>query len=383
MSTSERVNRREALLRAAAFLSPSLALAGSANAAVPNENALSTPIVQPETKPVGWAIVGIGGLSQGQILPGFAECTRSKLAALVSGSPEKAQMNADKYGAKKIYSYENFDRIKNNQEIDAVYIVLPNGLHAEYTIRALQAGKHVLCEKPMANTPEECEAMIKAAKDANRKLMIAYRCQYEPYNRAAIEVCKSGQIGKVKSIISDHGFRAGNPAQWRLNKKLAGGGSLMDIGIYSLQAARYLTGEEPTEVAAEIYSTPNDPRFKEVEEAVHFMLRFPGGTLANLTSSYGYAGANRIRAIGDAGFLDMEPATSYKGLTLRVRGKNGMEEKKFDEKNHFAIEMDYFSDCIQNNKVPKTPGEEGLRDLRIITAIYEAARTGKTVSLKG
>ena len=364
MLLKNRLPRRDLLLGAAALLSPAVA-----------------PAVAQDTKKLGYAIVGIGGLSQGQILPGFAQCEKSKLVALVSGSPDKAQANAEKYGATKTYNYENFDRIINNQEIDVVYIVLPNGMHAEYTIRALKAGKHVLCEKPMANTPEECETMIKAAKDAKRKLMIAYRCHYEPYNKAAMEVCRDGTIGKVKTVVSDHGFRIGDPTQWRLNRKLAGGGSLMDIGIYSLQAARYMTGEEPVEVSAYTFSTPNDPRFKEVEETVHFMLRFPSGALANCTSSYGYSGANRIRVIGESGFLDMEPATSYRGLKLRVRGKNGMEEKTFEEKNQFAIEMDYFSDCILTNKEPKTAGEEGLRDLKIMMAIYESAKTGKSIAL--
>ncbi|MDX1932521.1 MAG: Gfo/Idh/MocA family oxidoreductase [Capsulimonadales bacterium] len=368
---SERMTRRDALMRTAAVLTPSLAPLSFAQA---QDDA---------SKKLGWAIVGIGGLSMGQILPGFAECTKSRVTALVSGSPAKAKEQAEKYGAKRVYHYDNYDNIKSDPDIDVVYIVLPNGMHAEYTIRALNAGKHVLCEKPMANTPEECEAMIRAARRNNRKLMIAYRCQYEPYNRAAIEICRTGQIGKLKTIVSDHGFRIGDPSQWRLNKKLAGGGSLMDIGIYSLQAARYLTGEEPTEVEALSYSTPNDPRFKEVEETIHFMLRFPSGTLANLTSSYGYSGANRIRVIGDLGFVDMEPATSYGGIRLRMAGKNGYEEKKFAEKNQFGIEMDYFSDCILNKKEPKTAGEEGLRDVKIMMAIYEAARTGGRVKLTG
>jgi predicted dehydrogenase len=366
---SERLTRRDALLRTAAVLTPSFALPARASA-------------QDNTqKKLGWAIVGIGGLSMGQILPGFAQCEKSQLVALVSGHPAKARENADKYGAKRLYDYDNFDNIKSDPDIDIVYIVLPNGMHAEYTIRALNAGKHVLCEKPMANTPEECESMIKAAKKNDRKLMIAYRCHYEPYNKAAIEICRSGQIGKVMSVISDHGFHIGDPTQWRLNKKLAGGGSLMDIGIYSLQAARYLTGEEPTAVEAFQYTDTNDPRFKEVEETIHFMLQFPSGALANLTSSYGYSSANRIRAIGDSGFLDMEPATAYGGLRLRVAGRNGFEEKKFVEKNQFAIEMDYFSDCVRNHTEPATAGDEGLRDLKIIMGIYEAARTGNRVKL--
>jgi predicted dehydrogenase len=340
-------------------------------------------------KPVGWAVVGLGGLSWGQIMPQFAACKRSKLVALVSGHRDKAEAAAQRFGVdkKNLYSYENYDSLRDNPDVEAVYIVLPNGMHAEYTIRAFQAGKHVLCEKPMANTVRECEDMIAAGKKAGRKLMIAYRCQYEPHNLEAIRVIRAREIGPVRSVIADHGFNIGDPRQWRLNRKLAGGGSLMDIGIYSLQAARYLTGEEPTEISAQMYSTPGDVRFKEVEESVHFMLRFPSGVLANCTSSYGYAGANRVRVIGTEGQIDLEPATAYSGITLRVarqgerRGPGGGEPKNIPDTPQFGVEMDHFSESIRENKVPRTPGEEGLRDVRLMMAIYDAARTGKTVKV--
>jgi predicted dehydrogenase len=223
--------------------------------------------------------------------------------------------------------------------------------------------------------------MIDAAKKANRKLMIAYRCRYEPYNRAAIETCQKGELGKLKTIVADHGFNIGDPKQWRLNKKLAGGGSLMDIGIYSLNAARYLTGEEPTRISAQVYTTPDDVRFREVEENVNFILSFPSGVLANCTSSYGYAGANRYRVIGDKGWLDMEPATAYRGLRQKVASWGGSQDRTFPEKSQFALEMDHMSECVTNNRTPLTPGEEGLHDIRYITAIYEAARTARTVKL--
>jgi predicted dehydrogenase len=332
-----------------------------------------------QEKKLGWAIVGLGGLTLGEILPGFKECKFSRVTALVSGDPSKAKRVADQYNVKRIYNYDNFDTLKNDPDVDIVYIVLPNGMHAEYTIRALKAGKHVLCEKPMANTVQECQQMIATAKAANRKLMIAYRCQYEPYNMAAIELCKSGALGNLKEVISDHGFSIGDPRQWRLNRKLAGGGSLMDIGIYSLNAARYLTGEEPVSVSAMSYTTPNDPRFKEVEETVNFMLRFPSGCLANCTSSYGYEGTNRIRVVGDKGFLDMEPATSYRGIRLRYSANGKYEEKKFETGSQFALEMDALSQNVLNASTPRTPGEEGLADMKWITAIYESVRSGRTL----
>ncbi len=238
-------------------------------------------------KKLGWAVVGLGSLSINQILPAFATCEKSKVVALVSGHPDKAGKLALRYGvdAKNIYNYQNYDSIKSNPEVDVIYIVLPNGMHAEYTVRGLQAGKHVLCEKPMANTPAECQQMIDAGRKADRKLMIAYRCRYEPYNREAIRIARSGELGPTQMILADTGFRMSDPTVWRLNKQMAGGGSMMDIGIYALNASRYLTGEEPKEVNAMIYSTPGDPRFKEVEEHVTFQLRFPSGILANCSSS--------------------------------------------------------------------------------------------------
>lgn len=243
-------------------------------------------VPDPPGKKLGWAIVGLGSLSINEILPGFAKCEKSKVVALVSGHPDKANKLALRYGVSQecIYNYQNYDSIKDNPEVDVIYIVLPNGLHAEYAVRGLQAGKHVLTEKPMANTPAQCQQMIDAARKADRRLMVAYRCRYEPYNREAIRIARSGELGPIKVILADAGFNIGDPTQWRLNKELAGGGSLMDIGIYALQAARYLSGEEPIEVNATMFTTPNDPRFKEVEETINFQLRFPSGVLADRKS---------------------------------------------------------------------------------------------------
>jgi glucose-fructose oxidoreductase len=182
-------------------------------------------------------------------------------------------------------------------------------------------------------------------------------------------------------VVSDHGFNIGDPNQWRLKRELAGGGSLMDIGIYSLQAARYTTGEEPTEVNAMVQTTPGDVRFKEVEETINFQLRFPSGALANCSSSYGYAGQNRYRVIATKGWFELEPATGYSGLRMKVRRGGATEDRDLPQRDHFALQMDHLSECVMENKAPLTPGEEGLRDLTIMMAIYEAAKTGKTVKL--
>ena len=285
-------------------------LASSAAAA-----AIGAGLVRAETPPektVGFALVGIGTLSMGQLLPAFAKCKLARPVALVSGHPEKAHDQANKYGIdpKNIYNYENFESLKDNPAVDVIYIVLPNGMHAEYTIRAAKLGKHVLCEKPMATSIADCQAMIDACNAAQRKLMIAYRLHYEPLTQKAIEIART--LGTIKQITAEGGFNIGDPTQWRLNRKLAGGGSLMDIGIYALNAVRYLSGQEPSEVSAISYSTPDDPRFKEVEETIAFELRFKSGLVASCLSSYGF-GCNRFRVYGTRGQLESEPFLSYQG----------------------------------------------------------------------
>src|SRR5215475_4813402 len=359
------------------------AIAGLSGRVAATSFAQQLQVPEPPGKKLGFAIVGLGRLSINQILPAFAKCERSKVVAFVTGSREKGEKLAARYGVnpKSIYNYQNYEALRDNPEVDIVYVVLPNGMHAEYTIRAAKAGKHVLSEKPMANTPKDCEEMIKACREANRKLMVAYRCRYEPYNQSLIKIAREGELGPIKVVVSDHGFNIGDPTQWRLKKDLAGGGSLMDIGLYALQAARYTTGEEPTEVNAMEFTDRNDPRFKEVEDMINFQLRFPSGALAQCTSSYGYAGQNRIRVIGTKGWAELEPATSYTGLRMRVKKGNAIEERDLGQRDHFALEMDHMSDCMMNNKEPSTPGEEGLRDLRIMAAIYESARAGKTIKL--
>jgi predicted dehydrogenase len=357
----------------------------AANLAAPLLRAAQSRATAPDPpgKKLGWAVVGLGSLSIHQILPAFAKCEKSKVTALVSGHPDKAQKLALRYGveARHIYNYENYDAIRNDPEVDVIYIVLPNGMHAEYTIRGLQAGKHVLCEKPMANTPAECQKMIDAARAANRKLMVAYRCRYEAYNQEAIRIARSQELGPTQTILTNAGWHIDNPDQWRLKKALAGGGSLMDIGIYALNAARYLSGEEPVEVNAMMYSTPGDPRFKEVEENINFQLRFPSGVLALCSSSYGYYHQSHFRVLGTTGLLELDPATWYSGLRLRVQHGTVFEERELPVVDHFAAEMDHLSGCVMENQEPLTPGEEGLRDVKIMTAIYEAAMAGKTVRL--
>ncbi|UOR03761.1 Gfo/Idh/MocA family oxidoreductase [Hymenobacter aerilatus] len=378
-TTSRRHFLRSAGLGTTAALAGAAGLAPLTTAARPMQNA--------DKKKLGFAIVGLGKFSQEEMMPAFKDCKHAEITALVSGSPDKAQRLAKEYGvdSKNIYNYQNFDSIKDNPAVDIVYVVLPPSMHAEYTIRAAQAGKHVLCEKPMAPTVEECQRMIDVCKKANRKLMIAYRAQFEPFNLDAIERIRKGELGKIQAITSDHGRivdpKGDKADEWRVVRKLAGGGSLMDVGIYSLNATRYLTGEEPVEVTAQEYSDKSDPRFKEVENNIHFTLRFPSGILATCTSSYDIEQVKRFRVFGNKAWLDLDPATDYYEHEMTIGKKDGQMKPSIKEGNQFAAELDHMAESVMQNKTPKTPGEEGLQDVKIILAIYEAAKKGKPVKV--
>lgn len=344
---------------------------------------------------IGYAIVGLGHLSLAQILPAIVQSKRSKVVALVSGDRKKAERIAAMYDVPTLglYSYENFDDIKSNPHIHAVYIVLPNSMHLEYTIRAARAGKHVLCEKPMATAPEEAAQMIRACEDAKVHLMIAYRIQYEPRTREAMHWFRKKSLGaaKILDMSNIQNQSKSNVDQWRHKKSLAGGGALPDIGLYCINTARYLCGEEPIEVGATQYSTPGDARFKDVEEAVAFWMKFPSGLLANCVTSYGAFGSKRWRANFEKGFAEMDPAFPYSGLKLkRSRQATDLVELHVEEeevfqapdKNQFIAEVDHFAECITHNRKPWTPGEEGLQDQRIMKAIYESAATSRPVKLE-
>jgi predicted dehydrogenase len=364
--------------------SKGLVVAGVAGGLFKGASAQSQQVVpDPPGKKLGWAVVGLGSLAINQILPAFAKCEKSKVVALVSGHPEKAKKLAERYDVspKAIYNYQNYDSIRDNPEVDIIYVVLPNGMHAEYTVRGFQAGKHVLTEKPMANTPAECQQMIDAANKAGKKLMVAYRCRYEPFTKEAIRIVRSGELGPTQVIVADAGWNATDPTQWRLNKALAGGGALLDIGIYALQATRFLSGEEPVEVNAMMYTTPGDPRFKEVEQTISWQMRFPNGIMANCTTSYGYASQSHYRVVGTKGLLEMDPGSWYRGNRMRIHQEGSWREIEIAEQDHFALEMDHMSDCVMQNKTPFTPGEEGLRDMKLMMAIYESARSGKPVKV--
>ena len=361
-------DRRDVLLSAAAM---TMGLAAPALAAPPRK--------------LGYAIVGLGGYGLGVITPQLRDCTHSRLAAVVSGDAAKAARVAQEHGlsARSIYSYETFDRIRDNPDVDIVYVCLPNAMHAEYTIRAAKAGKHVMCEKPMAVSVAECEAMIAACKAAGRKLMIGYRSHFEPHNLEAMRLARSGAAGKIRYVRSEHGFVQGDPAKWRLKRALSGGGSLMDMGIYSLQAARYMTGEEPVAVTARESTDRSDARFTEVEDIIDWTLEFPSGAIASCQSMYS-ANQNHILLMGDQGRIELEPATRYTGNRMWT-GKDGREQQVTPPpppaRTQFIGQLDHLAQCVTSGREPIVSGEEGLRDMRIVEAIYRSAREGRRVTL--
>jgi len=358
-----------------------VAASGAAIAALISESACAA---DPDRK-LGYAIVGLGGYGLGVIIPQFVNCRHSRLAAVVSGDAEKAKRVAAQYGLpdRAIYNYQNFDTIRDNPDVDIVYVCLPNSMHAEYTIRAAKAGKHVMCEKPMAVSVAECQSMIAACKAAGKKLMIGYRCHFEATNLEAIRLRASGAVGKSKYFRSEHGFVQRDPSRWRLKRALSGGGSLMDIGIYALNASRYITGEEPVAVYAHEVTDKSDPRFHEVEDRIEFELEFPSGVIASCMSMYS-ANQNHILLVGDQGRIEMEPATRYSGNHLWT-GRDGRENEVTPPPGpgatQFAGQLDHLVECIRDNKEPIVSGEEGLRDMRLIEAIYRSAREKRRIML--
>jgi predicted dehydrogenase len=353
---------------------------------------LERPLADPPERRLGWAVVGLGDFALNHMLPAIARSRHCRLTAVVSGNRDKARAVAAAYGVPErgVYDYDGFDRIRDDPTVDVVYIVLPNTLHAEWTVRAAQAGKHVFCEKPMAATEAECRQMIDACAKAGRRLMIAYRAPFEPHNREAIRMIRAGEIGPVREIVADHGrpLEPKKPAdEWRAQAALAAGGSLYDIGIYSLNGARYLTGEEPIELRATFRKPPGSPgpdgRPVDVDQGIAWTMRFPSGAIAHCTSAYDFANVKRIQVMGEKASLALDPATEYEGNRLLVRRETGQMEPKLGESSEqFVGELDEFAMAIRENREPRHgSGREGLQDVRLMQLIYEAARTGRPVAV--
>jgi predicted dehydrogenase len=326
------------------------------------------------------AIMGLGSYGT-RVADAIQTCTKVKLVGVISGTPTKITTWQTKYGIpeKNCYNYENFDAIKDNADIDAVYIITPNALHKDQAIRVAKAGKHVICEKPMALNAKEGTEMIAACKAANVKLLVGYRLHFEAKTLEVIRQRNNGDMGKIYFFQGLCGFRIGDPTQWRLNKKLAGGGSMMDIGIYAVNGARYMVGEEPVWVTAQETKT-DKVKFKEgVDETIQFQLGFPGGAVASCLSTYAMNGLDKFYLNGEKGFAEMQPSTGYGP----IRGKTNKGDLMQEHKTHQTVQMDEMAGIILENNKPIVPvdGEEGLKDLKIIDAIYKAVKTGQKIKL--
>lgn len=327
---------------------------------------------------LGIALVGLGKYSTGQLAPALMETSFCYLAGIVTGSDEKAVEWSKKYNIpeKNIYNYENFDQIANNKSIEIVYVVLPNSMHAEFTIRAAEAGKHVISEKPMATSVTDCEKMINACKKAGKKLSIGYRLHFEPHHLKMMELGQRKVHGKLKTISGGFGGMIKDPTEWRLNKKMAGGGPLMDLGIYALQGCTYTSGELPRTITAK-FATKNKDFFKEVEGSIDWEMEYSSGLKAVCRTSYEEM-YNYLKADAEKGVFELSPAFSYGG----IKGRSPQGQFDLPRVNQQARQMDDFSKCILENKESVVPGEMGLRDVYLMEKIYEAAESGKSIEVK-
>ena len=330
------------------------------------------------SRAIRYGVVGLGHIAQVAVLPAFAHARRnSRLAALVSDDPAKLKAVAKKYGVRNTYAYAAYDKCL--EQVDAVYIALPNSMHAEYTIRAAEAGVHVLCEKPMAVTVDECEAMIDACERHRVKLMIAYRLHFEEINLAAVELVRRGRIGDPKFFNSSFSLTV-KDGDIRTRRDM-GGGTLYDIGVYCINAARYLFRAEPKEVMA-ISVNSGAARVKEIDESTGALLRFDDERVAAFVTSFNADELSAYRIVGTKGHLHVDPAYEYaEGLAYELTVNGKTTRKRIPKRDQFAPQLLYFSDCILKNRPPEPSGSEGLQDVRIVQALYESAETCKAVQI--
>lgn len=325
---------------------------------------------------LGIALVGLGYYATDLLAPALQETKHCQLTGIVTGTPAKEKVWQEKYGIKpeNTYNYDNFEDIANNDAIDIVYVVLPNSMHKEYVIQAAKAGKHVICEKPMAVTAEDCRAMIKACEDNNRRLSIGYRMQFEPHTQEIMRLGQQQVYGPVQLVNAGTGYKEGREDHWKL-KKAMGGGAMMDMGVYALQAARYVTGEEPVSVTAQTFTNWPD-MFTEVDETTMFQLEFPSGALANLHTSFGMS-MNYLNATAQNGWFTLDPFSAYRG----IQGKSKDGPIEYPQINQQATQMDEQVLSIMNGKPMRVPGEEGLKDMIVVEGVYRALKTGSKVKL--
>ncbi|WP_247236783.1 Gfo/Idh/MocA family protein [Telluribacter sp. SYSU D00476] len=328
---------------------------------------------------LGVALVGLGKYSEEQLGPALEKTSLCQLTGIVTGTPDKAKKWKKKYNIpdKNVYNYQTFDQIADNPAIDIVYIVLPNTMHAEYSIRAAQAGKHVICEKPMAMTAAECQQMINASNKAGKKLSIGYRLHFEPHHHELMRLGQNEVMGKVNRIVADNGQKQSNDTPWRLGGGVGGGGPLRDVGVYCIQGAIYTKGEVPIAVTAKYHPVTDPKKFDKVEEGMDFQLHFADGTVAECKTSYNDK-YNKLRGEAANGWFELSPAYAYDGL----KGATSQGKMNIENVPQQARQMDAFADCILNNKATSVPGEMGMRDVQIIEAVFRAAQTGNKVSTR-
>jgi predicted dehydrogenase len=328
---------------------------------------------------VRYAVVGLGHIAQVAVLPAFAHAARnSQLVAVVSDDRTKRREIAKRYGIGQTFSYDEYDECL--RAVDAVYIALPNSMHAEYTVRAARAGVHVLCEKPMAVTVDECRQMIAACRRAKVKLMVAYRLHFETLNLAAMDLARRGKLGELKYFNSSFSMtvRRGDIR----TKRAFGGGTLYDIGVYCINAARNLFRAEPTQVSA-ISVNSGLATLTEIDETTAATLRFGNGQVATFVTSFNAADVAAYRIVGTKGSLHADPAYEYaEGLKYELTVAGKMMRKTVGTRDQFAPELLYFSDCIVKDREPEPSGEEGLQDVRIVQALYASARSGRPVGIR-
>jgi glucose-fructose oxidoreductase len=329
---------------------------------------------------VRYAVVGLGHFAQVAILPAFASARHSRLVALVSDDPQKRRALKRRYDVEVAVDHDQYEDLLRSGAVDAVYIALPNTLHAESTLAAAKAGVHVLCEKPLATSSREAEAMIRACDERDVRLMVAYRLHFDPANLEAVRLARSGDLGEPRLFASTFSYQVKAP-NIRIDRE-AGGGPIWDIGVYCINAARYLFGDEPIAVTALVARGGGDRRFAEVNEGMSAVLRFPDDRLAHFAVSFGAAAAGWYELVGEKGRLRLDPAFEYdqERILYTTIGKRE-RQRSFPELDQIAPEIEYFSECIRDRRVPEPSGEEGLADVRIVEALFRAAATGRTVPL--
>ena len=333
-------------------------------------------MTQKQKGKLGIALVGLGNYATNQLAPALQQTEHCYVAGIVTGTPSKIDTWKSKYSIPdaNVYNYQTFDSIKNNPDIDIVYVVLPNSMHAEYVIRAANAGKHVISEKPMAMNVKECDDMIAACKKAGKMLSVGYRLHFEPFNLEMARLGTKKVYGNVKKMSAGFGFVAGDPNQWRLKKPLSGGGPLVDLGIYCIQGFCYTTGLDPISVTAQEGPKTDPQKFNGIEQSLTWQMEMPGGIICEGKTSYN-DNFNFLRAEAEKGIFELTSAFNYNGQ----RGNTPEGAMNFPQVNQQAKQMDDFALAIKNNRPTSVPGEMGKRDVRIIAAIYEAMNTGKKV----